>query len=213
MIALGQPKGRVRDCNGAMVAMRQEDIAGLILAGGTGRRMGGADKAMLRLGDRPLFVHLLERLAPQVGQIAISANGDATRFPSLTVLPDPLGWRGEGPLAGLLAGLNWAETIGAAALVSVAVDTPFIPRDLVRRLCGDGTAFARSAGRDHPAAAFWPTRERTRIAVMFETGERRLRKAASAARTVVFEETPDPFFNINRPEALQIAQARLSGAA
>ncbi|MEZ5686863.1 MAG: NTP transferase domain-containing protein, partial [Paracoccaceae bacterium] len=100
--------------------------------------MGGIDKALLPLMGRPLVDHVLTRLAPQLGPIAISANGNPARFEpwGLPVLRD--GFMGEGPLAGLMAGLGWAEAQGAKALVTVAVDTPFVPADLVARLAGRG---------------------------------------------------------------------------
>ena len=107
-------------------------IFGVILAGGTGRRMGGTDKALLRLGGRTLLSRAIERLEPQVEQLALSANGEAARFGgALPVLPDA---GGAGPLAGVLAALDWAAPLGATAVVSVAVDTPFFPGDLVPQL-------------------------------------------------------------------------------
>ena len=104
-------------------------ICGLVLAGGHGRRLGGADKALLPLAGRPLLGWLLPRLAPQVDALAISANGDPARFAAfgLPVLPDPV--VDQGPLSGLLAGLDWAAGQGAQALLTVPADTPFIPLD------------------------------------------------------------------------------------
>ena len=82
-------------------------IFGVILAGGTGRRMGGADKALLRVGGCSLLSHAINRLEPQVERLALSANGDAARFAGfgLPVLPDAVAL---GPLAGVLAALRWA---------------------------------------------------------------------------------------------------------
>ena len=129
-------------------------IFGVILAGGTGRRMGGTDKSALLLGAQPLLARVIDRLDPQVEQLAISANGDASRFAAcrLPVLPDAMP---QGPLSGVLAALDWAAPQGATAVVSVAVDTPFFPGDLVPQL------LLRQKG--HPPAQRWPSRVAARI--------------------------------------------------
>lgn len=188
-------------------------IAGLILAGGQGRRMGGLEKALLDLGGRPLAAHVAARLGPQVGALALSANGPAAGYAGLglPVLPDAPEARGEGPLAGVLAGLVWAEGLGAEALVTVACDTPFLPEDLVARLARHpGGAYARAGGRDHPTAALWPCAARGALAARFAGGERRMRAALSGAHPVEFAAPPDPFANLNTPEDLAAAAARLA---
>lgn len=175
--------------------------------------MGGVEKALLDLGGRPLAAHVAGRLGPQVGALALSANGPAAAYAGLglPVLADGPGARGEGPLAGVLAGLAWAEDIGAEALVTVACDTPFLPRDLVARLAAHpGGAFARSAGRDHPTAALWPCAARARLAALFAGGERRMRGALAGAQAVEFAASPDPFANLNTPEDLAAAATRLA---
>ncbi|TIM25805.1 MAG: molybdenum cofactor guanylyltransferase MobA, partial [Mesorhizobium sp.] len=109
------------------------DIAGIILAGGQSRRMGGGDKSLLALGGRRVLDHVVARLAPQVGPLALSANGDPTRFAKfgLPVLADTVeGY--AGPLAGILAGLEWAS-MACSVVVTVAGDTPFFPEDVVGR--------------------------------------------------------------------------------
>jgi len=182
-------------------------IAALILAGGRGTRLGGVDKAFVALGGQTLIAHLLGRLAPQVAPIAISANGDASRFDDfgLKVLPDELA--GRGPLAGVAAGLEWATEIGAEALLTVPVDTPFIPPDLLERLA-PGPSVAMYAGRQHHLVALWP--------VAFLPGLERFVAAPGAykvrdaltlcgARQVEFEGESDPFVNINTPEDLASA--------
>jgi molybdopterin-guanine dinucleotide biosynthesis protein A len=108
--------------------------AAVILAGGNANRMGGRDKAFLVLGGRPLIAHVRARLNLQAGPLAISANGDPVRFAryGLPVLADaPPG--GAGPLGGILAGLDWAAEAGESRLLTAAVDTPFLPDDLLRR--------------------------------------------------------------------------------
>ncbi|OWY16098.1 molybdenum cofactor guanylyltransferase [Thioclava sp. JM3] len=188
-------------------------VVAVILAGGQGRRMGGVDKAMVMLAGRPLFAHVAARIGPQVAGLAISANGAAVRFAPIPVLPDPPQRQGEGPLAGLLSALDWAAEQGADMLLSVPVDTPFLPRDLVARLrAPGGAAYAASAGRDHPSVALCPVMERPRIAELFASGERRLRAAFPEATRVAFEGSPDPFTNLNTPEDLATAAAHLAEA-
>ena len=136
-------------------------LFGVILAGGQGRRMGGADKALLRLAGRTLVAHAVDRLEPQVERLAINANGAPERFATfaLPVLADD---DPQGPLSGVLAGLAWAGAAGADAVVTVAVDCPFFPGDLVPRLAlaaetsAGGVALARSGGNDHPTFGLWP---------------------------------------------------------
>ncbi|MEZ5884375.1 MAG: molybdenum cofactor guanylyltransferase MobA [Paracoccaceae bacterium] len=198
-------------------------VVGLILAGGQGRRMGGRDKAFLMLGGRPLVGHVLARFAPQVEGVAISANGDASRFApfAVPVLPDACGQMGEGPLAGVLAGLDWARAQGADMLATIPVDLPFLPRDLVARLCAaaavqvpPGAAVALCGGRRHPTSALWPVAMRDGLASLFAAGERRMQVALSTAAEVRFDVADggaDPFENLNTPEDLVRAEARLAG--
>ena len=126
-------------------------IGGVILAGGRSRRMGGGDKCLAPLDGRPLLAHAIDRLAPQVGPLVLNANGDPARFAAfgLPVIAD--GFPGfAGPLAGVLAGLDWAAGSGLAAVVTVPADTPFFPEDMVARLAA---AMARA---DAPAAVARP---------------------------------------------------------
>ncbi|MGB8814745.1 MAG: molybdenum cofactor guanylyltransferase MobA [Paracoccaceae bacterium] len=188
---------------------------GVILAGGQGRRMGGADKALLRLAGAPLVQHVCERFEPQVEAVAISANGDPARlaFLGLPVLADDAP---QGPLSGVLAGLDWAASMGADALVTVAVDTPFFPGDLVPQLWlagGGGPAIARSGGRDHPTFALWPVGLRHDLRVWLAQGEARLMAFAARhhAATCVFEfDAIDPFFNLNTTADLARAEALMA---
>jgi len=188
-------------------------IAGLILAGGQGRRMGGVAKALLPLAGRPLAAHVIARLAPQVALLALSANGDPALLAGfgLPVLADLPGEAGEGPLAGVRAELRWAAAEGADALVTAATDTPFLPGDLVDRLATPGgAAFAGYRGRAHYTAALWPLAEAERIGALFASDERRLRVALGAATEVGFDALPeDPFANLNTPGDLAAAAARI----
>lgn len=195
-------------------------IAGLILAGGEGRRLGGVDKALVLLDGRSLLSHVAERFEPQVAALALSANGDPARFAGHSagwpVLPDADGAR-LGPMAGLLAGLEWAATQGASHLATVSVDVPFLPGDLVARLmlgsaAPDGCAVAESDGRRHPTCGLWPVDRHAALASALKSGERRLGNWAAdqGAVCVGFTGTPDPFFNINTPEDLAQADGWLS---
>ena len=118
---------------------------GVILAGGLATRMGGGDKGLLQLGGQSLLAHVIDRLAPQVAGLALNANGDPARFADLglPVLPDSIAGY-AGPLAGVLAGLDWAAGQGADCIVTAAADTPFFPRDLVDRL------MLAAKGQAHP---------------------------------------------------------------
>ena len=111
--------------------------------------MGGRDKPLLSLGSRTILAEILGRLEGQAQAIALSANGDPSRFAAyhLPVLPDPT--PDQGPLAGVLEGLKWAASLGAEALLTVPGDTPFIPRDLAQRL----QPAPAGAGSRHPARA------------------------------------------------------------
>ena len=153
---------------------------GVILAGGQARRMGGGDKALLEINGETLLDHVSARLAPQVAKLALTANGDATRFArfNLPVLADSIeGF--AGPLAGILAGLDWAAEQGAESIVSVAADTPFFPCDLVPQLLlaseGMANPLALAATKDgrHPTFGLWPVALRDDLRVALNDGLRK----------------------------------------
>lgn len=194
-------------------------VFGVILAGGAGRRMGGADKALLELGGRTLLAHAVARLGPQVEGLALSANGDPARFAGygLPVLADaqPLG-----PLSGILTALDRAADLGATAVVSVAVDTPFFPEDLVPRLLwsaegsGAGLALAETAGQVHPTFGLWPVGLRGDLRATLARGEARVLAFADrhgAARAAFADGRA--FLNVNTPEDRDRAEALLRGAS
>lgn len=194
-------------------------IFGLILAGGEGRRMGGADKALLPLGGRTLLAHVADRFEPQVEALALSANGEPTRFAAfgLPVLADEQGVR-LGPMAGLLAGLDWLATTGGTHLATVSVDTPFLPCDLVPKLllAGEttgGLAIAESQGRAHPTCGLWPLGLRIPLRAALSAGQRRIGQWATSHGAVhaAFAGTdPDPFFNLNHSDDVARAEAWLA---
>lgn len=192
-------------------------IVGLILAGGLARRMDGRDKAMLEIGGQTLLSRAIARLQPQVASIALNANGNATRFGALDipVVPD-LDDSFAGPLAGVLAGLRWAEGEGASHLVSVAVDTPFFPPDLAVRLReaaeerGVPLACAKTGERTHPVFGYWPVDLADDLSAALGDGLRKVDRWTSkhGCSEAVFEADPfDPFFNVNTPEDLIAAEA------
>ncbi|MDJ0827361.1 MAG: molybdenum cofactor guanylyltransferase MobA [Rhodobacter sp.] len=203
------------------------DIPGIILAGGLSRRMGGGDKCLKTLGNQTVLAHVIARLRPQVSQLALNANGDPARFAAfdLPVLADPLPDH-PGPLAGVLAGLDWAAEQGADAIVTAAADTPFFPADLVDRLSTatqkSNVTIALAATPDstkgvlrHPTFGLWPTALRADLRHALQDGLRKIvlwtdRHNAAAA---LFDAAPfDPFFNLNTPEDMVQAE-RMLGAA
>lgn len=198
-------------------------IAGIILAGGLASRMGGGDKALLPLGDATLLDHVIERLGPQCAALALNANGDPARFSrfSLPVLPDSVPGH-PGPLAGILAGLDWAAGKRMDGIVTVAADTPFLPRDLVAQLVQAAaekdvlSALAASpdetgAPRRHPTFGLWPVALREDLRAALGDGLRKVALWADnhGAATATFAAAGglDPFFNVNTPEDLARAQA------
>ncbi len=191
----------------------QTKIAGVLLAGGQARRMGGGDKCLRPLAGRPILSYVLERVRPQVGPLLLNAHGDALRFAEfdLPVATDVVEGH-AGPLAGILTGMEWTQhkAPGCEWLASFATDAPFLPDDLVARLLRavkeEGAEMARafSLGRAHPVFALWPVAlaGELRHAVV----EKKFRKIDAwtghyRLATVEFaSKSHDPFFNANRPE-------------
>jgi molybdopterin-guanine dinucleotide biosynthesis protein A len=200
------------------------DAPGVILAGGLARRMGGGDKSLRDLGGRPVLARVIERLRPQVPALALNANGDPARFEAfgLPVLADPLPDH-PGPLAGVLAGMEWAAGQGASHILTAAADTPFFPPDLAARLAeaaaAEDTPIAlaatpRAGGglNMHPTFGLWPVALRGDLRRALEEGLRKIlawtdRHGAAAAQFT--DEPLDPFFNINTAEDMARAEAIL----
>ncbi|HZT87288.1 MAG TPA: molybdenum cofactor guanylyltransferase MobA [Stellaceae bacterium] len=196
---------------------------GLLLAGGLSRRMGGGDKALRLLAGRTILERVVDRLAPQVECLVLNANGDPARFSrfGLPVVADSIpGF--AGPLAGILAGLDWtaANRPDCPVVASVATDAPFLPTDLVARLAqemaaaGADLACAASGGHPHPVIGLWPVRLREELRhALAEEGIRKVDVWTGRYRlaTAAFPDEPiDPFFNANHPEDLAEAEALLA---
>ena len=196
-----------------------EPTIGVLLAGGLARRMGGGDKPLRSIDGKSLLAHVIERLRPQCERLVLNANGEPERFAAfgLPVIADSVG-DFAGPLAGVLAGLDWAAAHAGAArwVASVATDTPFLPPDLVARLHEARftkearLASAASDGRTHPVIGLWPVdiREELRRALI-EEGLRKIDRF-TARHELAVAEWPvlpyDPFFNANAPDDLAQAE-------
>ncbi len=201
------------------------EVAGVLLAGGLSRRMGGGDKCLRPLAGKTILARVIERARPQVAALMLNANGDPARFAGFGLPVRADGIAGfAGPLAGILAGMAWAREAlpQASFLASFACDAPFLPRDLVARLLaavaaeGADIASARSGGQSHPVFALWPVALHGALAkALVEEGLRKVDLWTARYRLVEvdFAATPvDPFFNANRPEDLAEA-AMLLGRA
>jgi molybdopterin-guanine dinucleotide biosynthesis protein A len=192
---------------------------GLILAGGLARRMGGGDKPRTAIGGTTILSRVLERMRAQCARLVLNANGDPSRFADtgLPVITDNVpGF--AGPLAGVLAGLDWAAANAPEFdyVVSVPGDCPFLPRDLVvrlhraRREQGMPLACARSGEWRHPVVAMWPVGLRTDLrAALTQEGLRKI-EVWTARHGVALANWPtepvDPFFNVNTPEDAAAAE-------
>ncbi|SHG03016.1 molybdenum cofactor guanylyltransferase [Kaistia soli DSM 19436] len=198
-------------------------IAGLVLAGGGSTRMG-RDKALVPLADEPMLAHVIARFGPQVGPLALNANGDASRFDGfgLPVVADDR--PDTGPLGGVQAGLDWAATLPSPPrfLVTVPVDGPLLPIDLVARLVAtagseDRIVIAASGERDHPVFALWPIARAAALRSWRKTAKSHGVRGFLAAEGFAVATWPvaadgfDPFFNVNAPDDLDRAEAWLAG--
>ncbi len=201
-------------------------MIGIVLAGGLATRMGGGDKGLVLVGGVPILERVIATMRPQCDALVINANGDAGRFAryGLPVVPDdpavPAGTLG--PLAGVLAGLDWvaAHHPEAVRAVTVPTDTPFLPADLVARLAAAleahraPLACASSGGRVHGVVALWSVALRHDLRRALDEGLRKVGLFAERqgyARAVWPVEPCDPFLNANTPED-RVAAERIAEA-
>jgi len=199
-----------------------ENVCGILLAGGQSRRMGGGDKCLAELGGKTLLQRSIDVAVPQVSQLVLNTNSDPGQFVSygLPIVRDVVGGF-AGPLAGVLTGMEWARENAPACewLASFACDAPFVPPDLVALLLSAARsevvdlACASSAGRHHPVFALWPlTLAADLRKALTEEGIRKVDIWTARHRLAVVDfgaEDADPFFNINRPEDLAAAEKHL----
>ena len=200
-------------------------IAGVILAGGLSRRMGGNEKSLLQLAGKQPISWVAEAMASQVDPLAVNANGDPARFGflELPVIADTVeGF--VGPLAGVLAGMRWANDLeGVTHLITAAADTPFLPNNLVQELQAaiggtDHIAMAHSLDRIHPVFGLWPIALADDLEhFLVAEDKRKILEFANryTLHSVNFDKPgTDPFFNINTPQDLaqaeEMAKARQS---
>lgn len=190
----------------------------VILAGGQAHRMGGGDKGRLMLGNHSLIHRVIERITPQVDAVVLNANGDLSRFDDLglPVVADPIPDY-AGPLAGILAGMDWAAEQGHEWLISVAADTPSFPLDMVRRLAEGASPVVLAATPDpergripQPTFGRWQVALRHDLRAALNDGVRKIRQwtLAKGETLVMFDEAD--FFNINTPEDLAWAEQHLT---
>jgi molybdopterin-guanine dinucleotide biosynthesis protein A len=193
--------------------MTEEKTLGLVLAGGLARRMGGGDKALIEIGGRTILDRVLETITPQCDGVILNANGDPKRFAhfGLPIIPDDIP-DFAGPLAGILAGLDWvaAHRPEIEWLMSVPGDCPFLPSDLAKRLhaariaAGTKLACAKSGDWRHPVAGLWPVTLRGDLRRALVDEDLHKIEVWTARHGIAIAEWPDkpvdPFFNVNTPE-------------
>jgi molybdopterin-guanine dinucleotide biosynthesis protein A len=199
--------------------MTETPTLGLILAGGLARRMGGGDKPRTSIGGATILSRVLERMQPQCTRLILNANGDPARFADtgLPVIADDVP-DFAGPLAGILAGLDWAAAHAPefTYLASVPGDCPFLPRDLVARLhqargaSGQPLACARSGEWRHPVVGLWPIALRADLRHALTKEDLRKIEIWTARHGIALADWPaepvDPFFNVNAPEDAAAAE-------
>ena len=194
---------------------------GVILAGGAATRMGGGDKGLLQLGDSTILDQVIDRLSPQVSQLALNANGDLDRFSAfgLPVISDSIPDR-AGPLAGILAAMDWAHSIGVHHVVTAAADTPFFPGNLVKMLGDAATRDAKPIAlastpdpvrkfNRHPTFGLWAVELRSDLRQALQGGLRKIVQWTGKHGAVDVEFATadhDPFFNVNTPDDLRRAE-------
>lgn len=194
----------------------KNDILGVILAGGLATRMGGGDKGRLSLGQTTLIQSVIERITPQVARLVLNANGDPARFAdlSLPVVTDSIHGH-PGPLAGVLAGMDYATNLGFSHVLSVAADTPFLPTDLAQKLSAVASPIAIAATElggetlRQPVIGLWPTALREDLRKALTNGVSKVMQWAGphgVGQHAWPAQPLDPFLNVNTPEDLERAR-------
>ena len=192
-----------------MNAAARENVSGIVLAGGQGRRMGGVDKGLQPLHGQPMAAHVIARLAPQVGEIVVNANQNLEAYRAFghRVVPDAIGGF-AGPLAGLHAGLGAATR---AFAVTAPCDSPFLPEDLVARLMGalgdNDLAVARTGDQPHPVFSLVRVAVRGHLEAFLAAGGRKIDAWYATLKVVEvpFDDEADAFRNINTMDELRMS--------
>jgi len=200
--------------------INNEIIPCVILAGGKGRRMGGKEKALINLLDRPLVSYILEKISGKAAPIALNVNTNFEKFKNFgyEILEDPI--KGHlGPLVGILASLNWAKNIDKKWVLTLPCDTPFLPLNLIESLVkvknespDVDLVVAKSKGFNHPVIALWKAENNLMLKKAIEAGIKKIDIFTSQLKTVhvnfdeINETKFDPFTNLNSPKDLIIAK-------
>lgn len=201
------------------------NVAGVLLAGGLSRRMGGGDKGFRAVGGVPIIERAMNAAKPQVAALVLNANGDPARFAGfgLPVAADVVGGF-AGPLAGILTGLEWARinVPSCSWVLSIPTDAPFLPADLVARMMarldaeGAELACARSGDQIHPVIGLWPVRLADDLRkAMVDEDMRKIDRWTARYRIAVADwptEPYDPFFNVNTPDDVAEAERVLTAS-
>ena len=197
-----------------------EIVPCVILAGGKGRRMGGKDKALIPLLDRPLLSYVLESISGHVAPIALNINTNLDKFSEFgyEIIEDPI--KGHlGPLAGILASLNWARQLNQKWVMTLPCDTPFLPKNIVKEMIklknkelDVDLVVAQSKGYNHPVIALWKSDLNLKLEKALNEGIRKIDiftsnlKVAYVDFDKINNENFDPFTNLNSPLDLIKAQ-------
>lgn len=196
-----------------MTIETQTPVLGVILAGGASRRMGGTDKFLMLLKNKPILEHIIDRLRPQVSDLIINSNNpDVLNQYDLEVVPDIKA--GLGPLGGLSAALSYAKRKGYEKIVTVPCDTPFIPNDFLEKLLNNDNqkaVVAKSSGRLHPVIGLWHVSILGDVKASLENNNHKMMTLIKelGADEQTWDTPLDPFININTPEDLKEAEKRL----
>ena len=192
-------------------------ISTVIMAGGKARRMGGKDKAFIKLQNKPILSYIIEKISTQTDNIVLNSNNNPVDFLKfkIEVIPDVISGH-PGPLAGILTGMEWSYKKNKKIewIVSLPVDSPFFPDNLVMRLYESAKknnkliAVASSLGRTHPVFAIWNMSLRVKLKISLNNGVRKIDQFTENFNpsVVYFEDKHDPFFNINTPEDIKLAE-------
>jgi molybdopterin-guanine dinucleotide biosynthesis protein A len=193
----------------------RDDVTGVVLAGGRGKRMGGVDKGLVNLHGRPMVMHVIDALRPQVGRIIINANRNVDKYEALgyEVISDIVGDY-FGPLAGMASAMQAAST---AYVLTVPCDSPMIEDDLAVRLYRAlahekaDASIAHDGERVHPVFALLKRDLLPSLQSYLESGERKIDRWLHQHKLAVayFKDKPETFLNVNNPDDREALESKL----